>query len=225
MKIRSVGGYFGERVVAGDAELRRPASSSTPTAPSSSSARAAASRTTKAASRSATCSTARRAGCGSRSRARNGSRTSDPRTRRAREPTRRPDAEPTGLTTTEYPHYQNFIDAIRAGDPKLLDVRRLRRAPVLVAAAPRQHLVPRRPRLMFDGKAETFVDDKKADKPADPRVPEGVRDAEVVHVERTYQQPSHRHRRLRAWPQRGHRRADAFRFFGRPPSPSFRFNS
>src|ERR1051325_1240397 len=31
-----------------------------------------------------------------------------------------PNAEPTGLTTTEYPHYQNFIDAIRAGDPKML---------------------------------------------------------------------------------------------------------
>ena len=28
--------------------------------------------------------------------------------------------EATGLTTIEYPHYQNFIDAIRADNPKLL---------------------------------------------------------------------------------------------------------
>ena len=31
-----------------------------------------------------------------------------------------PNAAPTGLTTIESPHYQNFIDAIRANDPKLL---------------------------------------------------------------------------------------------------------
>ena len=71
--------------------------------------------------------------------------------------------EPTGLTTTEYPHYQNFIDAIRAERSEAADVRRARRPPVVVAAASRQHLVPRRPQLQFDGKTEKFVNDKQAD--------------------------------------------------------------
>ena len=44
------------------------------------------------------------------------------------------------------------------------DLRRPRRAPVVHAAAPRQHLVPGRAvTLQFDGKSEKFVNDKQAD--------------------------------------------------------------
>ena len=45
------------------------------------------------------------------------------RTRRGPAPTTRPapqQPEAQGLTTIEIPHYQNFIDAIRANDPKIL---------------------------------------------------------------------------------------------------------
>ena len=63
---------------------------------------------------------------------------------RRRRPTRR--SEPTGLTTTEFPHYQNFIDAIRANDPKMLtcDILEGHLSSTLPHLA--QHLVPRRPR-------------------------------------------------------------------------------
>jgi len=75
-----------------------------------------------------------------------------------------PDAEPTGLTTTEYPHYQNFIDAIRAGDPKLLtcDVYEGHLSSTLPHLGNISYQVGHS--LVFDGKSETFVDDKKADK-------------------------------------------------------------
>ena len=133
---------------------------------------------------------------------------------------RRPDAEPTGLTTTEYPHYQNFIDAIRAGDPKLLtcDVLEGHLSSTLPHLGNISYRVGRQ--LQFDGKTETFVNDKQADRAADARVPERVRAPELVHVEKPYQQPSDRHRRLRAWPQRGHRRADAFCLCSQSAAPS-----
>jgi predicted dehydrogenase len=75
-----------------------------------------------------------------------------------------PDAEPTGLTTTEYPHYQNFIDAIRAGDPKLLtcDVLEGHMSSTLPHLGNISYQVGRA--LTFDGKAEKFVDDKQADR-------------------------------------------------------------
>ncbi len=75
-----------------------------------------------------------------------------------------PDAEPTGLTTTEYPHYQNFVDAIRAGDPKLLtcDVYEGHLSSALPHLGNISYQVGHS--LVFDGKSETFVDDKKADK-------------------------------------------------------------
>jgi hypothetical protein len=71
--------------------------------------------------------------------------------------------EPTGLTTTEYPHYQNFIDAIRAGDPKLLtcDVLEGHLSSTLPHLANISYQVGRA--LVFDGKTEKFVDDKQAD--------------------------------------------------------------
>jgi predicted dehydrogenase len=72
--------------------------------------------------------------------------------------------EPTGLTTTEYPHYQNFIDAIRANDPKVLacDVLEGHLSSSLPHLGNISYQVGRA--LVFDGKSETFVDDKKADR-------------------------------------------------------------
>jgi len=75
-----------------------------------------------------------------------------------------PNEGPTGLTTTEYPHYQNFVDAIRAGDPKILTCDVLEGH--LSAALPHLGNVSYRVKreLTFDGKAEKFVNDKEADK-------------------------------------------------------------
>ena len=115
--------------------------------------------------RSATCSTGRRAGCGSRRPARRGNRTSGRRTRRARARTRPTGTtdEPTGLTTTEYPHYQNFVDAIRANDPKVLtcDVLEGHLSSTLPHLGNISYQVGRQ--LQFDGKSEKFVNDKQAD--------------------------------------------------------------
>ena len=68
-----------------------------------------------------------------------------------------------GLTTTEFPHYQNFIDAIRAGDPKLLTCDILEGH--LSSALPHLANIAYRVghSLVFDGKKEVFVNDKKAD--------------------------------------------------------------
>jgi len=72
-------------------------------------------------------------------------------------------AEPTGLTTTEYPHYQNFVDAIRANDPKMLNCDVLEGH--LSSALPHLANIAYRvgQQLEFDGKSETFKDNKKAD--------------------------------------------------------------
>ena len=72
-------------------------------------------------------------------------------------------AEPVGLTTTEFPHYQNFIDAIRAGDPKKVtcDVMEGHLSSALPHLANISYRVGHS--LVFDGKSERFVDDKKAD--------------------------------------------------------------
>ena len=75
-----------------------------------------------------------------------------------------PTGEPTGLTTTEYPHYQNFVDAIRAGDPKLLacEVSEGHLSSALPHLGNISYQVGRA--LVFDGKTEKFVDDKQADR-------------------------------------------------------------
>ena len=75
-----------------------------------------------------------------------------------------PAGEPTGLTTTEYPHYQNFIDAIRAGDAKLLncDILEGHLSSTLPHLGNISYRVGRQ--LTFDGRNERFVDDKQADK-------------------------------------------------------------
>ena len=68
------------------------------------------------------------------------------------------------LTTIEFPHYQNFVDAIRANDPKLLtcDILEGHLSSALPHLANISYRVGHP--LVFDGKTETFVDDKKADK-------------------------------------------------------------
>jgi predicted dehydrogenase len=78
-------------------------------------------------------------------------------------PTEKPDP-PTGLTTIESPHYQNFIDAIRANDPKLLacDITEGHLSSTLPHLANISYRVGRA--LTFDGHKETFVNDKEADK-------------------------------------------------------------
>jgi predicted dehydrogenase len=72
-------------------------------------------------------------------------------------------SDPMSPTSIEYPHYQNFVDAIRAGDPKLLacDIMEGHLSSTLPHLANISYLVGRA--LVFNGKTETFVDDKKAD--------------------------------------------------------------
>jgi predicted dehydrogenase len=63
----------------------------------------------------------------------------------------------------EFAHYQNFIEAVRAGDPKNLrcDVLEGHYTSTLPHLGNISYLVGRG--LVFDGKKESFVDDKKAD--------------------------------------------------------------
>jgi len=72
-------------------------------------------------------------------------------------------SDPLSPTSIEDPHYQNFVDAIRAGDPKLLacDIMEGHLSSTLPHLANISYLVGRA--LVFNGKTETFVDDKKAD--------------------------------------------------------------
>jgi predicted dehydrogenase len=71
--------------------------------------------------------------------------------------------EPVGLTTTEGNHYQNFVDAIRANNPKLLtcDVLEGHLSSALPHLANISYRVGRG--LRFDPKNERFEDDKEAD--------------------------------------------------------------
>jgi len=73
-------------------------------------------------------------------------------------------SDPLVLTSIESPHYRNFVDAIRAGDPKLLTCDILEGH--LSSALPQLANIAYRVghALVFDGKSETFVDDKKADR-------------------------------------------------------------
>ncbi|MDQ3211044.1 MAG: gfo/Idh/MocA family oxidoreductase, partial [Acidobacteriota bacterium] len=63
----------------------------------------------------------------------------------------------------QYPHYQNFVDAIRADDPKILTCDVLEGH--YTSALPHLGNIAYRVghALVFDGKKEAFVDDKKAD--------------------------------------------------------------
>jgi hypothetical protein len=61
------------------------------------------------------------------------------------------------------PHYQNFVDAIRANNPKLLncDILEGHYTSTLPHLGNISYLVKHE--LVFDGKNEKFEDDKKAD--------------------------------------------------------------
>ncbi len=73
-------------------------------------------------------------------------------------------SDPNVLTSIEYPHYQNFVDALRANDPKILtcDILEGHLSSTLPHLANIAYLTKRS--LEFDGKAERFKDDKDADK-------------------------------------------------------------
>ena len=75
------------------------------------------------------------------------------------QPAGAPQAE--GLTTIEFPHYQNFIDAIRANDPKILtcDILEGHLSAALVHMANASYLVGHS--LEFDGKTEQFKGNEK----------------------------------------------------------------
>jgi predicted dehydrogenase len=73
-------------------------------------------------------------------------------------------SDPNVLTSIEYSHYQNFVDALRAGDPKILtcDILEGHLSSTLPHLANIAYLTKRS--LEFDGKSERFKDDKDADK-------------------------------------------------------------
>jgi predicted dehydrogenase len=72
-------------------------------------------------------------------------------------------SDPNVLTSTETPHYQNFIDAIRAGDRTKLtcDIEEGHLSAALAHLGNVAYRVGRT--LTFDGKAERFVGDAEAD--------------------------------------------------------------
>ena len=72
-------------------------------------------------------------------------------------------ADPLVTTNIEFQHYQNFIDAVRAGDPKILtrDVLEGHYSSTLPHLANISYRTRRG--LMFDGRSEKFKDDKEAD--------------------------------------------------------------
>ena len=66
------------------------------------------------------------------------------------------------LTSIETPHYQNFIDAVRAGDPRKLncDILEGHLSSALPQLANISYRVGRA--LQFDGKTERIVGDEEA---------------------------------------------------------------
>jgi predicted dehydrogenase len=72
-------------------------------------------------------------------------------------------SDPRVLTSIESPHYANFVDAIRAGDPKLLtcDILEGHLSSTLPHLANIAYRVKRQ--ITFDGKTERVVNDKAAD--------------------------------------------------------------
>jgi hypothetical protein len=73
-------------------------------------------------------------------------------------------SDPNVLTSEEGPHYRNFVDAIKANDPKLLTcgVEDGHLSSSLAHLANISYRVGRK--LQFDGKLEKFVGDAEADK-------------------------------------------------------------
>ena len=72
-------------------------------------------------------------------------------------------SDPNMPTSIEFAHYQNFVEAIRANDPKILtcDILEGHLSATLPHLANIAYLSGHS--LVFDGKTETFKDDKKAD--------------------------------------------------------------
>jgi len=72
--------------------------------------------------------------------------------------------DPNVLTSIEYPHYQNFVDALRAGDPTILtcEIMEGHLSSTLPHLANIAYL--RKQSLEFDGATETFKNNKDADK-------------------------------------------------------------
>jgi hypothetical protein len=73
-------------------------------------------------------------------------------------------SDPNVLTSEEGPHYRNFVDAIKANDPKILTcgIEEGHLSSSLAHLANIAYRVGRK--LKFDGKAEKFVSDTEADK-------------------------------------------------------------
>jgi predicted dehydrogenase len=73
-------------------------------------------------------------------------------------------SDPRVLTSLETPHYQNFIDAVRAGDPARLNcgIEDGHLSSALPHLGNISHRVGRK--LAFDGRTERFVGDAEADK-------------------------------------------------------------
>ena len=73
-------------------------------------------------------------------------------------------SDPLVLTSIESAHYQNFIDAIRADNPKLLtcDINEGHLSSALPQLANIAYRTGRQ--LAFDSQAEKFVNDKDADR-------------------------------------------------------------
>jgi hypothetical protein len=73
-------------------------------------------------------------------------------------------SDPNVLTSQERPHYRNFVDAIKANDPKLLTcaIEEGHLSASLAHLANIAYRVGRK--LKFDGKTEKFVGDAEADK-------------------------------------------------------------
>ena len=73
-------------------------------------------------------------------------------------------SDPNVLTSEEGPHYRNFVDAIKANDPKILTcgIEEGHYSSSLAHLANISYRVGRK--LKFDGKSEKFVSDAEADK-------------------------------------------------------------
>jgi predicted dehydrogenase len=92
-------------------------------------------------------------------------------------------SDPLVLTSIETPHYQNFVDAVRANDPKKLtcDVLEGHLSSALPHLANISYRVGRQ--LQFDGKTETFVNDREADKLLTREYRKGFEIKEVARTE------------------------------------------
>ena len=92
-------------------------------------------------------------------------------------------SDPLVLTSIETPHYQNFADAIRANDPKKLtcDVMEGHLSSSLPHLANISYRVGRQ--LQFDGKTETFVNDREADKLLSREYRKGFEIKEIARTE------------------------------------------